>query len=71
LSEIGPTPRAKKAIKLAIDEACCLDHNSIGTEHLLLGLIREGEGIAAILLEILGVNLEKARTQTIQLKSEK
>jgi ATP-dependent Clp protease ATP-binding subunit ClpC len=71
LGKIGLTPRTKKVIELAVDEARCLNHNSIGTEHLLLGLIREGEGIAAILLEILGVNLEKARTQTIQLKSEK
>ena len=71
LSEIGPTPRARKAIKLAIDEARRLNHNSIGTEHLLLGLIREGEGIAAGVLESLGVNLEKARTQTLHLKSEK
>ena len=71
LDKIGLTPRTKKVIELAVDEARGLNHDSIGTEHLLLGLIREGEGIAAIVLESLGVNLEKARTQTIRLKSEK
>ena len=66
LGEIGLTPRAKKVIELAVDEARRLNHHYIGTEHLLLGLIREGEGIAAGVLESLGVNLEKVRTQTIQ-----
>ena len=65
--EIGLTPRAKKVIELAIDEARRLNHHYIGTEHLLLGLIREGEGIAWGVLESLGVNLEKVRTQTIQI----
>lgn len=69
LSEICLTSRAKKAIELAIDEARRLNHDFIGTEHLLLGLIREGEGIAAGVLESLGVNLEKVRTQTIRLRS--
>jgi len=64
--EIGLTPRAKKVIELAVDEARRLNHHYIGTEHLLLGLVREGEGIAAGVLESLGVNLEKVRTQTIQ-----
>jgi hypothetical protein len=66
LGEIGLTPRAKKVIELAVDEARRLNHHYIGTEHLLLGLVREGEGIAAGVLESLGVNLEKVRTQTIQ-----
>ncbi|HEY7126500.1 MAG TPA: Clp protease N-terminal domain-containing protein [Ktedonobacterales bacterium] len=65
LGEIGLTPRAKKVIELAVDEARRLNHHFIGTEHLLLGLMREGEGVAAGVLESLGVNLEKVRTQTI------
>ena len=70
LGEIGLTPRAKKVIELAVDEARRLNHHYIGTEHLLLGLVREGEGIAAGVLESLGVNLEKVRTQTIQVLHE-
>src|SRR5216684_6807969 len=70
LGEIGLTPRAKKVIELAVDEARRLNHYYIGTEHLLLGLVREGEGIAAGVLESLGVNLEKVRTQTIQVLSQ-
>src|SRR5579863_2395262 len=66
LGEIGLTPRAKKVMELAVDEARRLNHHYIGTEHLLLGLVREGEGIAAGVLESLGVNLEKVRSQTIQ-----
>jgi bifunctional DNase/RNase/tRNA A-37 threonylcarbamoyl transferase component Bud32 len=69
LGEIGLTPRVKKVIELAGDEARRLNHHYIGTEHLLLGLVREGEGIAAGVLESLGVNLEKVRTQTIQVLS--
>ena len=57
-------------IELAVDEARRLNHHYIGTEHLLLGLVREGEGIAAGVLESLGVNLEKVRTQTIQVLSQ-
>jgi ATP-dependent Clp protease ATP-binding subunit ClpC len=68
--ELGLTPRAKKVIELAVDEARRLNHHYIGTEHLLLGLMREGEGIAAGVLESLGVNLEKVRTQTIQVLSK-
>jgi excisionase family DNA binding protein len=64
--EIGLTPRAKKVIELATDEARRLGHHYIGTEHLLLGLVREGEGIAAGVLESLGVNLDKARRETIR-----
>ena len=62
--EIGLTPRAKKVIELAVDEARRLSHSYIGTEHLLLGLVREGEGIAAGVLESLGVNLERVRNET-------
>jgi ATP-dependent Clp protease ATP-binding subunit ClpA len=69
LGDIGLTPRAKKVIELAVDEARRLNHHYIGTEHLLLGLVREGEGIAAGVLESLGVNLRKVRTQTIQVLS--
>src|SRR3954469_24603903 len=66
LGEIGLTPRAKKVIELAVDEARRLNHHYIGTEHLLLGLVREGEGIAAGVLESLGVSLEKVRAQVIE-----
>ncbi|MBI2852841.1 MAG: ATP-dependent Clp protease ATP-binding subunit [Chloroflexi bacterium] len=61
--EIGLTPRAKRVIELAIDEARHLGHNYIGTEHLLLGLLHEGEGVAASVLESFGVTLEQARTE--------
>jgi hypothetical protein len=70
LSDIELTPRAKKVIELAVDEARRLNHDPIGTEHLLLGLVREGEGIAAGVLESLGVTLEKVRTETIQILSQ-
>ena len=63
---IALTPRAKKVIEFAVDEARRLNHEYVGTEHLLLGLVREGEGIAADVLEKLGVNLQKVRTQTIE-----
>ena len=63
LGEVGLTPRAKKVMELAVDEARRLNHHYIGTEHLLLGLVREGEGIAAGVLESLGVNLERARNR--------
>src|SRR5213079_1884863 len=66
MGEIGLTPRAKRVIEFAIDEARRLNHKFIGTEHLLLGLIREGEGIAAGVLESLGVSLAKVRTQVIE-----
>jgi ATP-dependent Clp protease ATP-binding subunit ClpC len=62
--EIGLTPRAKKVIELAVDEARRLNHHYIGTEHLLIGLMREGEGVAAGVLESLGVSLEKVREET-------
>jgi ATP-dependent Clp protease ATP-binding subunit ClpA len=66
LGEIGLTPRAKKVIELAVDEARRMNHHYIGTEHLLLGLVREGEGIAAGVLESLGVRLGKVRQQTLE-----
>ncbi|AGG07165.1 ATP-dependent Clp protease ATP-binding subunit [Dehalococcoides mccartyi] len=62
-SETGLTSRAKKVIELGIDEARNLGHNYIGTEHLLLGLLREGEGAAAGVLESFGVTVEKVRTE--------
>ena len=70
VGEIGLTPRAKKAIELAVDEGRRLGHHYIGTEHLLLGLIREGEGIAAGVLESLGVNLEKVRSEVIKILAQ-
>src|SRR5574340_493213 len=68
--DIGLTPRAKKVIELEVDEARRLHHYYIGTEHLLLGLVREGEGIAAGVLESLGVSLDKVRAQTIHVLSQ-
>ncbi len=64
---ISYTPRAKKVIELAIEEGQNLGHNYVGTEHLLLGLLREGEGIAAQVLTNLGIDLKKARREVIQL----
>ena len=68
--EIGLTPRAKKVIELAVDEARRLSHHYIGTEHLLIGLMREGEGVAAGVLESLGVNLDKIRGETSRILSQ-
>ena len=68
--EIGLTPRAKKVIELAVDEARRLNHHYIGTEHLLIGLMREGEGVAAGVLESLGVNLDKVRAETSKILSQ-
>nr|PZN74243.1 MAG: ATP-dependent Clp protease ATP-binding subunit ClpC [Bacillota bacterium] len=66
--EIGFTPRAKKVmVELAIEEARLLGHNYVGTEHILLGLIREGEGVAAQVLQNLGADLERVRNQVIHL----
>ncbi len=64
---ISYTPRAKKVIELSMDEARKLGHTYVGTEHILLGLIREGEGVAARVLNNLGVSLNKARQQVLQL----
>src|SRR6187200_1036653 len=63
------TPRAKKVLKLSLREALQLGHNYIGTEHILLGLIREGEGVAAQVLQKLGADLNRVRQQVIQLLS--
>jgi ATP-dependent Clp protease ATP-binding subunit ClpC len=75
--EIGLTPRAKRVIELAIDEARHLGHNYIGTEHILLGLLREGEGessegrgVAADVLDSFGINLERARSETNRVLGE-
>ena len=68
--EIPFTPRAKRVLELSLEEARQLGHNYIGTEHLLLGLIREGEGVAARVLENLGVDLAKVRTQVIRMLGE-
>ena len=62
--EIGLTPRAKKVVELAVDEARRMNHAYIGTEHLLIGLLREGEGVAAGVLESLAVTLDKVRAET-------
>jgi ATP-dependent Clp protease ATP-binding subunit ClpC len=70
LGEIGFTPRAKKVIELAVDEARRLNHHYIGTEHLLLGLLREGEGIGAGVLESFGLNLPEVRAKTIEVLNE-
>ncbi len=63
------TPRAKKVLELSLREALQLGHNYIGTEHILLGLIREGEGVAAQVLVKLGADLNRVRQQVIQLLS--
>ena len=64
-SEITLSPRTKRVIELAIDEARKLGHSHVGTEHLLLGIVREGQGVASGVLESLGVGLEKVRHQVI------
>lgn len=66
LGEVGLTPRAKRVMELAVDEARRLDHHYVGTEHLLLGLIREGVGIAAGVLRSLGLTLEQVREETLR-----
>jgi ATP-dependent Clp protease ATP-binding subunit ClpC len=68
--EIGLTPRAKKVIELAVDEARRLNHHYIGTEHILIGLMREGEGVAAGVLESLSVSLDKVRAETSRILSQ-
>ena len=68
--EIGLSPRAKKVIELAVDEARRLNHHYIGTEHLLIGLMREGDGVAAGVLESLGVNLDKVRAETSRILTQ-
>jgi len=68
--EIPFTPRAKRVLELSLEEARQLGHNYIGTEHLLLGLLREGEGVAARVLENLGADPSKIRTQVIRMVGE-
>ncbi|MBU1905973.1 MAG: ATP-dependent Clp protease ATP-binding subunit [Candidatus Omnitrophica bacterium] len=67
IGDIPFTPRAKKALELSAEEARSLGHNYIGTEHLLLGLIREGEGIASQVLLNLGLDLNKVRNEVMEL----
>ena len=67
---IGLTPRAKKVIELAVDEARRMNHHYIGTEHLLIGVMREGEGVAAGVLESLGVSLDKIRAEAQRILSQ-
>jgi ATP-dependent Clp protease ATP-binding subunit ClpC len=69
-SKLTLTPRTKHVIELAVDEARRLGHHYIGTEHLLLGLVREGEGVAVNVLRSMGINLEKVRAQTGRLMAE-
>jgi len=64
---ISYTPRAKRVVELAIEESQNLGHNYVGTEHILLGLIREGEGVAAQILTNMGLDLKRARKEVIQL----
>lgn len=64
---IGYTPRAKRVMELAMDESRKLGHNYVGTEHILLGLIREGEGVAAQVLTNLGVSMDKAQSEVLNL----
>ena len=64
------TPRAKKVLELSLSEAKLLGHRYIGTEHILLGLLREGEGVAAQVLAALGADLDGVRERVIQLLAE-
>jgi DNA-directed RNA polymerase subunit RPC12/RpoP len=68
--EVGLTPRAKKVVELAVDEARRLNHHYVGTEHLLLGLLREGEGIGAGVLESSGLKLEEVRASVLRVLNE-
>jgi len=68
-AEIAFTPRAKRVLELSVDEAARFGHNYVGTEHLLLGLIREGEGVAARVLVSLGADLERVRAEITQVLS--
>src|SRR5258708_5309187 len=68
--EIPLTPRAKKVVELAVDEARRLRHSYLGTEHLLLGLLREGQGIGAGVLESFGLSLQEVRAHIIQVLKE-
>lgn len=66
MEQFPVTPRAKKVLEFAIDEAQALDHNHVGTEHLLLGLLREQQGLAAQVLMNLGLKLEDIRNEVIK-----
>ena len=70
LGEIPFSPRAKKVLELAVDEAGTMGHYYVGTEHLLLGLLKEEEGIAARVLENLGVKIEDVKEEVINLLGE-
>src|SRR5438093_11789493 len=70
-NEITLSPRTKKVIELAIDEARKLGHSHVGPEHVLLGLVREGEGIASGILESLGVSMARAHAKMLELLNEK
>ena len=67
MGKLPQTPRAKKVIEYAIEEARSLNHNYVGTEHLLLGLLREHEGVAAQVLMNLGLKLEEVREEVLNL----
>ena len=67
MGKLPQTPRAKKVIEYAIEEARSLNHNYVGTEHILLGLLRETEGIAAQVLMDLGLKLEEVRQEVLNL----
>src|SRR5262249_35629121 len=67
MGRIPQTPRAKKVIEYSIEEAIALHHNYVGTEHLLLGLVREHEGVAAQVLMSLGLSLETVRAAVLNL----
>jgi ATP-dependent Clp protease ATP-binding subunit ClpC len=69
--KVGLTPRAKQVLELAIDESRRLEDDYVGTHHILLGLVREGDGIAGEVLQGLGVTLDKARDQVSRLLSER
>ena len=68
--DVGLTDRAKKVIELAVDEARKLNHHYIGTEHILIGILREGDGVAAGVLENLGASLEDVRIESEKILSE-
>ena len=71
LGTIGLTPRAKKVLEWALDEARRLNHHDVGAEHLLLGLVRDGEDRAASVLASFGATLENVRTQTFQVLDQR
>ena len=68
--EIGLTPRAKRVLELAVEEARHLDHHYIGTEHLLLGMLREGEDFSARVLQSFGLSAQQVRAKTLELLHE-